>query len=162
MVRGLHDLEQEIDRARRTEQQLAVAYVDVDGLKTLNDSQGHAAGDQLLRSITGAMRASMRRYDLIVRLGGDEFLCILPGAGISGAASAIDHVRDSIASVGHGSISAGVAELAPQDSWEGLIARADEDLLVNRARDTAASARRHVQLTQDTANADEKQHRANG
>jgi diguanylate cyclase (GGDEF)-like protein len=138
---GLHDLQLEVERAHRTDQRLAVAYVDVDGLKALNDSEGHAAGDQLLRSITEAVRASMRRYDSVVRLGGDEFLCILPGADAGGARSALDHVCDSIAgSVGHGSISFGIAELGPLDSWQTLVAAADADLIATRRHSAATTA----------------------
>ncbi len=130
---GLRDLEQAINRASLTRQQLAVAYVDVDGLKALNDSEGHAAGDELLKNVTDVVRSDLRRYDSIVRLGGDEFLCVLPGAGICGASSALGHARESIArAVRHGSISVGVAELEPQDTWETLVARADQDLIAKR------------------------------
>jgi diguanylate cyclase (GGDEF)-like protein len=135
---GLDELQREIDRARRTNQQLAVARVDVDGLKAINDTRGNAAGDALLVSVVDALRSDLRSYDLIVRLGGDEFLCVLPGVGIDVARSALDHVRDWIAeSTEHASISVGFAQLDPEDTYEGLIARADENLIANRGQGPA-------------------------
>src|SRR6202011_6011047 len=69
---GLAELDHEIDRARRTTSPLVVAYVDVVGLKAVNDTRGHAAGDELLQHVVRAIRGHLRSYDSIVRLGGDE------------------------------------------------------------------------------------------
>ncbi len=66
------DLDHEIDRARRTTSPLVVAYLDVVGLKTVNDALGHAAGDALAQRAVRAIRGHLRSYDLIVRLGGDK------------------------------------------------------------------------------------------
>ena len=70
----------EIARANRSAEPLTLAFVDVDGLKTVNDTQGHAVGDTLLRNVVTARRSGLRETDLIVRYGGDECLCVLPGA----------------------------------------------------------------------------------
>lgn len=130
---GLSELQREIDRARRTNQPLTVAYVDVDGLKAINDTDGHTAGDDLLVGITDALRSDLRSYDSIVRLGGDEFLCVLPGVGIDAARAALHHVRDWILeSTEHGSISIGFAQLESEETRESLIARADRNLMTNR------------------------------
>jgi diguanylate cyclase (GGDEF)-like protein len=64
-----------------------VAYVDGDGLKAVNDSHGHAAGDEVLRNVARGLRRHMRSYDLTVRMGGDEFLCALPDVSIEDAAA---------------------------------------------------------------------------
>jgi diguanylate cyclase (GGDEF)-like protein len=130
---GLDELQREVDRALRTNEPLAVAYIDVDGLKAINDTKGHAAGDEVLVSVVHALQSDLRSYDLIIRLGGDEFLCVLPGLGIDAARSALDHVREWIVeSTEHGSISVGFAQLGAEDTVEELIARADENLIANR------------------------------
>jgi diguanylate cyclase (GGDEF)-like protein len=84
-ARGLADLDHEIDRARRTTDRLAVAYVDIVGLKLENDTHGDAAGDALLQRAVNAIRDHLRSYDMIVRIGGDEFLCVMSGATIQDA-----------------------------------------------------------------------------
>jgi diguanylate cyclase (GGDEF)-like protein len=70
---GLEDFDHEIARARRAMGLLVIAYVDVVGLKAVNDAHGHGAGDALLQRAVKAIRARRRSYDLIVRIGGDEF-----------------------------------------------------------------------------------------
>src|SRR5205085_7089134 len=82
---GIEELRREIDRVRRTGGSLVAVFVDVDHLKAVNDELGHAAGDELLRDVVGSFRGHMRSYDLIVRLGGDEFLCALPDVSIEDA-----------------------------------------------------------------------------
>jgi predicted signal transduction protein with EAL and GGDEF domain len=57
---------------------LVVAFVDVDGLKRVNDTEGHLAGDALLIAVADSLRACLRSYDLVMRFGGDEFVCALP------------------------------------------------------------------------------------
>ena len=73
---GLADLSREIGRARRAAGRLAIAYVDVVGLRAVNDTRGHAAGDAMLQRVVRAIRPGLRSYDPVVRLGGDDFLCI--------------------------------------------------------------------------------------
>jgi diguanylate cyclase (GGDEF)-like protein len=130
---GLIQLAKEIDRTRRASQPLVLAFIDVDALKHVNDTQGHLAGDALLRSMADALRTRLRSYDLIIRVGGDEFICALPD-------SKVESVRHRFAEAGvalaasrtGGSITVGYAQLADGDSAEGLIARADADLLARR------------------------------
>ena len=72
-------LEQEINRAHREHRSVAVLFLDLNGLKPINDSYGHAAGDKLLAAAAARLRSSLRSYDFVARIGGDEFLAVLPG-----------------------------------------------------------------------------------
>jgi diguanylate cyclase (GGDEF)-like protein len=80
----LRRLEDEIHRARREHRTMGLLFIDLNDLKAINDSHGHAAGDEVLRQAASAMAASMRGYDALGRIGGDEFLAILPGLDASG------------------------------------------------------------------------------
>ena len=71
-------LHQALARASRSPSLIAVAYIDLDGFKTINDSYGHEAGDQLLVRLSNRMRESLREGDTLSRLGGDEFAAVLP------------------------------------------------------------------------------------
>jgi len=70
-------LQQAMAQAQRRQQQLAVAYIDLDGFKAINDSYGHDAGDQLLMTVATNMRRALREGDSLARLGGDEFVAVL-------------------------------------------------------------------------------------
>ena len=97
-----------IAHAERTHETLSVAVCDVDGLKELNDRQGHAAGDALLRGIAERWRADARAADLIARVGGDEFAILLPGAD---EVAAQDVVERLVGALPPGtSVSFGIAE----------------------------------------------------
>jgi diguanylate cyclase (GGDEF)-like protein len=131
---GLADLDHEIDRARRTTDLLAVAYVDVVGLKLENDNHGHAAGDALLQRAVRAIRSHLRSYDMIMRLGGDEFLCAMSGATIEGARQRFGAVQATLAADPDPcEIEVGFAALTPQDAAAELIERADADVPKRRA-----------------------------
>ncbi len=132
---GLIELERELARAQRLERGLTVAFVDVDGLKAINDSQGHAAGDRMLRQVVVTLRTLLRAYDLIVRYGGDEFICVLPGMAPADARSRIVLVNAALGDVAEpGSVTAGLAEMQRGDSVEALVGRADQALYQERAR----------------------------
>ena len=133
--RGLDDLKREIDRARRSDGRLVLAFVDVDGLKAVNDTHGHAAGDRLLRDVATALTTRLRSYDLVVRYGGDEFLCALPGIDIEGGERRFDEVAKRLTETNpRASLSIGLAELARSDTLEELTARADAALYAERNR----------------------------
>lgn len=126
---GLTALAHELDRASRTAGQLVVVYIDVVGLKAVNDTYGHAAGDAVLRRAVDEVRRRLRSYDLVIRLGGDEFLCVMPGATIDNAQRRFNAIqialgtgRDSCA------IRLGFAAPAPGDTADMLIERADANL----------------------------------
>ena len=132
---GLLDLDHEIDRARRTTGRLVVAYVDVVGLKAVNDAGGHSAGDALLQHAVRGIRGHLRSYDLIVRQGGDEFLCAMSGATIDDARQRFGSVQAALAEDPDPcEIKVGFAALAPEDTARDLIERADADLPSSRRR----------------------------
>lgn len=76
----LEAADREIARARRAGGPLAIAYLDCDNFKQVNDTEGHAAGDALLVALAEVAAASVRPTDVVARLGGDEFACLLPAA----------------------------------------------------------------------------------
>jgi diguanylate cyclase (GGDEF)-like protein len=129
---GMVELERETARANRTGQGFVVAFLDVDGLKLTNDSLGHAAGDLLLRRVVETLRTQLRSYDLIVRFGGDEFVCALLALDIDQAAERFTLIRATLAAEAHAAISVGLAEYRLHDSLETLLARADQALLAER------------------------------
>jgi diguanylate cyclase (GGDEF)-like protein len=131
--RGLADLAREIERARRSHACLTLAFVDVDGLKAVNDAEGHAAGDRLLCDVATALRTGLRSYDLVVRYGGDEFLCALPGTDVESAHRRFAEVARSLTDMSPGaSLSTGMAALKDGDTLDELIARADDALYAGR------------------------------
>jgi diguanylate cyclase (GGDEF)-like protein len=130
---GSVELEREIARARRTEQPLVLAFVDVDGLKAINDSRGHGAGDRVLLDVANALRARLRSHDLIIRYGGDEFACVIAGLSAANATKRLGLVNAALAQAAvPASVTVGVTELQPTDSIEDLLARADAALYRER------------------------------
>ncbi|WP_439886106.1 putative bifunctional diguanylate cyclase/phosphodiesterase [Pseudomonas sp. MBLB4123] len=80
--RGFHKaLEAALSRSGRSGQRLALLYLDLDGFKRINDSLGHGVGDQLLRRVGEQLKSSLRPYDTLARVGGDEFTAVIDGLG---------------------------------------------------------------------------------
>jgi len=82
---------------RRMERPVTLAYVDLDHFKAVNDSLGHQAGDEVLRAVSGELRAVLRPSDLSARLGGDEFVVLYPGLGPAEAQAALERLREAVA-----------------------------------------------------------------
>ena len=111
-----------------------LAFIDVDGLKQLNDSQGHLAGDTLLQLLGETLRANVRTYDVIVRYGGDELLCAMPNLSASEARTRFEKIAALLtAADAKHSVTFGLAEAEPADALQDLLARADADLLRTRS-----------------------------
>ena len=131
---GLDELANELARTRRSKSRFVLAFVDVDGLKEVNDSRGHLAGDELLRLVGVMLRANLRPYDLIVRYGGDEFLCAMPNLEVPRARVRFEQIATalSLADPEH-SISFGLADKAsPDETLAAVIGRADASMLETR------------------------------
>lgn len=129
-------LQEEIHRAHRGGQALALAILDIDDFKAVNDRHGHIGGDAALKRFTEALKLCVRGQDLVARLGGDEFCIILPGADGASAMVALERclsaAQDSeIESNGERfriTGSAGVAMFEPSMDAVGLLQKADQAL----------------------------------
>ena len=131
---GFTALGHEVERARRERTALVVGFLDVDGLKRVNDNRGHDAGDALLTAVVTSLRASLRSYDVVVRYGGDEFVFSIGDADLAAAEKRLRTMRVLLGErmPGH-SVSAGFAELREDDDLLSLVRRADDDLYARRA-----------------------------
>lgn len=88
--------EDELARARRSGSAPSALYLDIDGFKAVNDRQGHAAGDRLLAQVAATLRGTVRRHDVVARMGGDEFAALLPDTGSAAAGAAAERVTDQL------------------------------------------------------------------
>jgi diguanylate cyclase (GGDEF)-like protein len=131
----------EIARSRRHGHLLCVCFLDIDDFKRINDRYGHLVGDRVLREIGRALQATVRGYDLIGRIGGDEFLAVMPEtdeAGATAAARRLVERIEAIHSIGEGAdveVSAkfGIARWRPGQDTDDLIRDADRVLLQRKA-----------------------------
>jgi diguanylate cyclase (GGDEF)-like protein len=133
----LEILSREIDLARRSGTPLAVALIDIDHFKRINDTMGHLTGDAVLRALGAKLPASLRSGDALGRYGGEELLLVLPQAAPLSPCPLVERLRQIIADIPFSheasgfrvTASFGVAWLAAaSDSAEELIGRADEAL----------------------------------
>ncbi len=91
--------EEEIARARRMRLPVSAVLIDLDGFKAINDFLGHVKGDIVLRQVGSALRRNVRRYDVVARIGGDEFALLLPATSPSGAMVVAERLRSLIESL---------------------------------------------------------------
>ena len=130
--------EKEIARTRRARGSLSIVMIDLDNFKQVNDRNGHLAGDEVLKGVVLVVQACLRKEDLLVRYGGEEFCILLPGVAIDRTALLAERIRGAVEQASFSfngktlqvTISIGLSALSP-DSAEGidkLIARADEAL----------------------------------
>jgi len=137
---GLHNrryfyetLGREVDRAQRYQRRLSLVIVDVDGFKEINDRIGHLAGDAVLAEIADRIRQVVRSADIPCRVGGDEFAVIVPEVEGGQARQLVGRIQRAvsaqpIARAGRVRVSAGVADIQPNDSPTSLFERGDESL----------------------------------
>ena len=127
----------EIVRAHRSGTPLSMAMIDIDHFKSINDTYGHMIGDAVLRELVAICKAELRPYDILGRLGGEEFAIALVECDIDTAFGVLERLRRNVersiilpggSEVRFG-ISAGVAQLAGEaETWESVIERADRAL----------------------------------
>jgi len=129
-------LGQELERARRQGKPVAVAMVDIDYFKRINDGWGHPMGDQVIKTLGHLLRQRVRRQDSVGRYGGEEFLVILPECSAADACRLMDDIRRRFAAVGFQqqarsfsvTLSAGVASSEGARTSHDLLAAADAAL----------------------------------
>ena len=122
-------LDAEVARNKRSGSPLAVLVCDLDGFKQVNDQHGHLEGNKVLRSVAGVLRASCRGYDYVARMGGDEFVLVLPGVDREAVTERVIELCAKIKEIsGRHALSMSVGEaLYPEDAdnAEQLLASAD-------------------------------------
>jgi two-component system cell cycle response regulator len=127
-----------ISGARRHGRPLAVAMVDLDGFKAVNDRHGHDAGDAVLVAAAEALQRALRAEDLLGRLGGEEFLAVLPDTAAGPAAVAAERLRKAVADAGG---AGGLPSVTASVGWAALLPGEGPDDLVRRADDALYAAK---------------------
>jgi diguanylate cyclase (GGDEF)-like protein len=137
---GLSALERELDRALRQRLSLACCVIDLDDFKRVNDDLGHNVGDRVLEAVGHAIAENMRSYDVAARVGGEEFLLVVPGVDASEARYIGNRIREQVADVSSTidglertvTCTVGIAILDPfaSESAREIFVRADEALLM--------------------------------
>ena len=146
-------LREELDRARRHREPVALVAIDIDRFKAVNDALGHPAGDAVLRGLAAIFRRSVRAFDLCARFGGDEFAVVMPRAAAAAACRIAERIRRRVQHFGPEAVppappgvrvtaSFGVAVSRPPDTTpSALVERADRALYAAKAK-----GRNRVQL----------------
>jgi diguanylate cyclase (GGDEF)-like protein len=140
-------LEQALETARRREAPVSLLLADVDHFKRVNDTHGHKAGDAVLRGLAALIRRRARAVDLLFRMGGEEFVLLLPDTSEEAAAVVADDLRLAVAQAplldGQGiSVSIGVSGARTQDTVESWIKAADAALYAAKEAGRNRVARR--------------------
>jgi diguanylate cyclase (GGDEF)-like protein len=121
----------ELAAARRSGRPLSVGFVDLDRFKSFNDREGHARGDRLIADSATAWRQQLRVTDLLARIGGEEFVAVLPDCAADEASGIAERLR--LATPGTVTSSIGVATWRDGETADALLARADQALFAAKA-----------------------------
>lgn len=136
---GLQQLARHLERVNREGGPLVIGFLDIDLFKDINDRHGHAVGDQVLVAVARALRTAVRSQDEVVRMGGEEFLLLMPGMPREAASARLDRLRQRITEAGQAlqvaglevTASIGLAQWRPgEDDLAALLRRADHAMYV--------------------------------
>ncbi|KRQ86190.1 putative diguanylate cyclase AdrA [Caloramator mitchellensis] len=94
---GLDLLEKLFTKYKKEDRDLTIIYADIDNLKQVNDTLGHSEGDRLIINISNILKKNIRNTDYIIRLGGDEFLIVLPDCDMNKAQKIVNRINDGLA-----------------------------------------------------------------
>lgn len=137
----------ELERARRSGHPLTLLFLDIDDFKMVNDYHGHSTGDEVLRRIARALCYAARRDDFVARVGGDEFVVLMPRTDAGQAAAVIDRMTSRLATIGRPdgspltcSVGAATYDPAPATIDE-ILQAADQEMYLAKA----SRARAHEQ-----------------
>jgi diguanylate cyclase (GGDEF)-like protein len=152
-------LDSELSRCCRTFQPLTVLVCDLDGFKNVNDRFGHLAGNRLLSRIAAALKQSCREYDFVARMGGDEFVVVLPGMTVAESKSRLRQMQIEVERAAIGvcgesvvSLSAGEAQFGPDGTTtEDLLAEGDRRMYRNKRRRKTETPSSLVALTDEAS-----------
>ncbi len=135
-------LGEETARRHRQQQPFCLLLLDIDFFKAINDRYGHDAGDRVLQSFAAQVRGLIREYDVLARIGGEEFAVLMPNTTLPAATRLANRICDAVAATpfeveGHQvtiNITGGVAEAREEDTATGLLSRADKHLYEGKSR----------------------------
>ncbi len=134
----MQKLDEEIARTQRYDASIALALIDLDHFKAINDQYGHTAGDKVLKKFASKVLTELRQQDIVARYGGEEFAILFPNTDITGAESALKHLShlnaktncqvDLNKTIPLPTFSVGLTMFSTDDTVENLIVRADRAL----------------------------------
>lgn len=132
----------EIARYRRSGELLSIALLDIDNFKMLNDQHGHAAGDSALKHLAGVVKRAVRPTDIVTRMGGEEFVVILPNTNLEEAVVTMSRLQRALTKeyfLGNNqklliTFSAGVALFKTEDDVNSILSRADQAMYLAKKR----------------------------
>lgn len=128
-ARGFEDIaDMELERMRRYKHELTVVYLDVDNFKKINDTYGHSKGDEVLRLIGATLRNTVRAVDYVARMGGDEFVVLLPESDSLSAKGFINRLKDALQKATNGEVTVSIGAVTfgkPPDKIDTLLGPAD-------------------------------------
>jgi diguanylate cyclase (GGDEF)-like protein len=129
----MEGLARELARAARSGGGFSVCLVDVDHFKAVNDTLGHAAGDDVLKRVAEIAGRGLRAIDVFGRFGGEEFLLLLPDTDRAGASVVAERIRAAVAANTQVTVTVGVAQHDGDETVAAVLGRADQALYRGKA-----------------------------